>query len=319
MYGAANQINRCGTAIGVRVCKCTATIERTFYRTAQHVDRHTATNISLQATAEDVVTDCSVLDVHYRTACIVGLVACTIDIAQVVVTAGRGICPVDIHFNVATDIAAGIVTAKDTLNATASDQERDIASDVCCIGTAIDVADAFAFCTRAADGHVAGITGRHITAAINLVDVHGARTCLVDQHIDGAAYRASSIGTTIHTADGATIYLNIGVARYVGCRHRTITTAKDIAYLVAAIDGHVGIAVGDVGSITATIDIANAVVAVIDSYGRCAVTIVSPITAAIDSIQCIGAFTRSRVCSIDDDNDCPLRSTIDVVTAIDST
>ena len=202
--------------------------------------------------------------------------------------------------------------------------------DVLIIDTAgIDVADAFAFSARTTDGDIASVACCHVTAAIDLIDVHGTGcrgsigvsiSCLLNNsHVNCAADITPTVRATKHSANGTAVDFNIGVARHVGSCYSTITTAEDITYLVATIDSNIGVAIGDMGCITAAIDIGNTVVAVVYFHRWCAITIISLVATTIDGIQSVSVRAGSRVCAINIHRYCSLRCTVEVVTAIDST
>ena len=186
--------------------------------------------------------------------------------------------------------------------------------DVGLVGAAIDIADAFEFVAdavglgqhlrsivvaRATDMDGTGLTGSHITAAIDLANLHGARIVsalclLLDIDVDGAGDGTRGVVAAEHLTNGTAIDVEIDVAVHVGRRNGAVAAAEDGADDVTAID--VDIRAVDVGSISAAIDIFDAVVTVVDFHDRRA-SVGSLVTAAIDSVQriftavgrCVGA------------------------------
>ena len=141
---------------------------------------------------------------------------------------------------------------------------------------------------------------------------------LVHGDADAATDGTLAVAAAEDTADGAAVDLHVGTAAHVGRRHSAVAAAEHIAYLVAAVDRHVGIAVGDMCRVAAAVDVFNAVVAVVHRHHRRASGIVGLVAAAEDGPKSVCIRRGRRVGAVDIDVDSTLRSTADVVAAIDS-
>ena len=124
-------------------------------------------------------------------------------------------------------------------------------------------------CTRAANRDASGIACSLITAAIHLTDFHLAGTVLIDIDTNLTTDITFTVATTEHLTDGTTLYAYTDITCHISLCDRVcilvaVAATKDRTNgttMYGDIRGR------NISSITAAIDIANAIVAVV--YNHC--------------------------------------------------